>query len=135
MTLRVVPDHTVSFLDAPLPPGGSAQVTSRLYRLFPRQLRVTSARVVAEFPRSWLARLARRIPGVRCLFAGRDAQARDRASAQMKIDYVAVGNYQCAPDELDQLPIAMEGEEIVAVVINTGDRPLVAHVFVEGILS
>jgi hypothetical protein len=135
MPLRVVPDHTVSFMDAPLPPGESALVTARPYDLPGRQYRVTNVRVVADYPKPWLGRLVRRIPGVRSLFAGRDARDRERATAQMKIDQVGVENHRCRPEEVDQLPVAVAGHELSVVVINDGDRPLVARVSVEGILS
>lgn len=133
MTLRVAPNHTVTFLDVPLPPGVTGYVTALLYKLHGHQFRVTVARVIAEFPKPWIGRLLRKIPGVSRLFARRDARERDRASAQMKINYVAVDNYQCALDEIDRLPVAREGQEVRVKVINEGDRPIVARVVVEGI--
>jgi hypothetical protein len=66
---------------------------------------------------------------------GGDAQDRARASAQMEIYHVAVGNYQCAPDEIDQLPVAKEGSEIAVVVVNKGDKRVAARVVVEGTIS
>lgn len=136
--------HTVTFLniDSLGPqqsaPDNTAQVTARLDRrdgLDGRRFRVVHARVDAEFTKSWIGRLARRIPGLGRLFVGRDARDRARAGAQMQIWHVAIDNYQCAPDEIDQLPVAKEGSEIVVVVVNKGDKRVAARVVVEGTIS
>jgi hypothetical protein len=124
-------DHTMAFTNSPLSPSTSAQVTARLRAMPGRRFYVTRARVVAEFPTSWIGRLARLIPGVRRIFMGRDARDRSRATAQLKIDYVAVDNCARAPNEIDRLPAAVEGSEIRIVMINTGERSVVAHASVD----
>lgn len=121
----------VSFMDlGPLDPGFAGIVTSRCAQ----SLRVIGARAVAEFPPSRAALLMRRIPGVRRLLRDRDAAARERATAQLRVDHITVGNYACLPDKCAALPIVAADREISVHVTNTGRRPLIARVLVEGVL-
>jgi len=97
----------------------------------PGSFRVTAVRAAGEFPGSWIVRLLRRIPLVRRLLSRRDAAA----TAQLRVDQVAVGNWAACPAEIASLPIAPLGTEIVACVVNVGERPVVARVHVDGVLA
>jgi hypothetical protein len=80
-------------------------------------------------------RLVRRIPGVRQLLRPYDDAWRKLTSMQLRIDHVAVGNFACTPDKCNELPIVTAGSEISVRVTNVGNRPLVARVLIEGVLS
>lgn len=125
----------VTFDLNPLDPGSYGIVTSCLGQERELLFRVIAARAIADFPQSWLSRLVRRIPGVQWLLRDRDADRRARATAQMQIDHVAVGNFARLPDKCDELPIVTAGSPISVRVSNVGDRPIVVRVLVEGVLS
>ena len=133
--LRVVPNHAAMIGDRSLDPGRSGEVGA----VFSQRFRVVTARITAAFPQSRIERLARRLPGIGRIVARvlRDRDAADRAwaTAQVKIDHVTVGDHACAPDEIDDLPIAVPGTEISVGVTNRSDRPVVARVLVEGVIS
>jgi hypothetical protein len=135
--LHVVPNFAaITFGDLdPLLPGAWGLVTSRPYPDDAQRFRVIAAHVVAVLPRSWIERLARRIPGVQRLLRARDTARRERTSAQLRIDHVAVGNFACTPDKCDDLPIVTAGNAISVRVTNTGDRSRRVHVLIEGVLS
>lgn len=133
--LRVVPNHAAVIGDRALDPGRSGEVGA----VFGQRFRVVAARITAAFPQSRIERVARRLPGIGRIVARvlRDRDAADRAwaTAQVKIDHVTVGDHACAPDEVDDLPIAAPGIEISVGVTNRSDRPVVARVLVEGVIS
>ena len=132
--MNLVPNRVVTFLDVD-PLHSSALLTSRIDMRPGQQFRVTAARAIAEFPRSRLARLARRIPGLGRLFRDRDAVARARATAQVRIDHVGVGHFACAPEKCDELPVVHGNQDISVQIVNTGRAPIAVHVLVEGVLS
>ena len=133
MVTSVDDDHTVTFLVLdPLPPGVFGLVTSRHDET--RPLCVTHARAIVAICLhvSWLGRLLRRLPVVGPRLRARDDARHERASDQLRIDHVAVGNFQSYPDKLDELPLARPGSDISVQVTNTGDEPIAVNVLVEG---
>jgi hypothetical protein len=131
--LRVVPDLAVVSSDLALEPRGQGVVRTSMHDL--RRFRVIGARAAASFPKSWFGHLVRRIPAVRRLLRDRDAQECAIATAQLRVDHVAVGNCLVAPDKCAELPIASAGTVISVCVTNICDRPIVARILVEGELS
>lgn len=130
--LRSIPNRVILGLGlTPLGAGAGGSVTS----ISAQRLRVTSAHVAAEFPQSWAERLARRvgrrIPGVRRLLRDHEATQRAWATALVRLEHVAVDDQARPPNRCSELP---PGREISVRVINTGDRPLVARVIVEGVV-
>lgn len=116
-----------------LTPGSYGLVTTSIDAN--QSFRVIAARVGADYPQSWFLRLVRRLPGGKRLLRRRDAAVRVRATAQTRIDHVAVDNFATLPDKCAELPMVIAGGEISVRVTNTGDRPLVVRVLVEGVLS
>jgi hypothetical protein len=128
--LRSIPNRVIVGLGfAPLGPNEGASVTS----ISPQRLRVTGARVTAEFPLSWVGKLARlvgrRIFGVRQLLHEREASSRARATRLVQLEHVAVDGHARPLDRCAELPT---GCEISVRLINTSDRPIVACVVVQG---
>ena len=134
--LHSIPNHVILGLGlVSLDPRRGMDVTS----ICSQRLRVTAAHVAAEFPQSWMERLARRvglrIPGVRRLLHDHDAAQRAWATALVRLEHVSVDDQARPPNRCSELPIATAGREISVRVINTGDRPLVARVVIEAVLS
>lgn len=133
--LHVVPDSPVLVEElGPLDPGGWGHARS----ISNQQYRIVGARVTAAFARSRLERLVRRLlPGagkiLDRIFLERDIADCARATAAVKIDRVSVGDVGYAPSRIADLPIASAGTEISVRVTNSGDRPVVARVLVEGV--
>lgn len=135
--LSVVPNYAAIVLPDidSLLPGGWGLVSSLHHPDSSQRFRVTGARVAAMLPQSRLLHLAQRIPGVRQLLRPYTDAWRKLASMQLRIDHVAVGYFACAPDKCAELPVVTAGSEISVRVTNTGARPLVARVIVEGVLT
>jgi hypothetical protein len=134
--LHLIPNRVIIGLGlAPLDPGAGRNVATTCSQ----RLRVTAAHVAAEFPQSWVERLARRaagrIPGVRRLLRDHEVAQRAWATALVRLEHVSVDDQARPPNRCNELPIAAAGREISVRVTNTGDRPLVTSVFIEGVLS
>jgi hypothetical protein len=135
--LHVVPNAGVITLTCPDPlrPGAIGSATCCVDECVPWRFRITGARVTGDFPRSWINHLTRQLPGIRWLLRGHDAIQRARATARLRIEHVAVGNFASMADKCAELPLVTAGASISVRVMNTGDQPLVARVLVEGTLS
>lgn len=132
--LHIAADHVLALGNLePLNPEAEASVRA----VCDQRFRVIAARVIAVFPQSRIEQLLRRIPVlgrfITKLFADRDASDRAWATAQVRIDHVTVGDRTCPLGEFDARVVADAGTEISVSVINRGDRPVVAHVLIEGI--
>ena len=137
LKLHVVPNFAVIRLPDihSLLPGSWGSVTSLHHPESTQRFRVTAARVTAVIHQSRIARLVRRIPGVQRLLRAHDDAQRERSSAQLRIDHVAVGYFECTPDKCDDLPVVTAGRGISVRVTNIGDRSLGVNVLVEGVLA